>query len=165
MPKITETTVRRRRHEAAGHPCGPHEAFLYSDSGGLTQFGALVEILPPGSFSSVTHWHAQEDEMIYVIEGTATVKEGDEVYTLTPGEGATFKAGNPLGHQVENTSDQPLKYLVIGTRSRADTVTYPDHDRVLRFARDDTGNVVEREYTTLRGAPAGSPYVTDIDDS
>lgn len=164
MPKFTETTVQRRRQEAAGHPCGPHEALLYSDSGGLTQFGALVEILPPGSSSSVTHWHAQEDEMIYVIEGTATVKEGDKVYTLTPGDGATFKAGDPLGHSVENTSDQPLKYLVIGTRSRADTVTYPDGDRVLRFTRDDTGNVVEREYTTLQGAPAESPYVADTND-
>ncbi|WP_394153748.1 hypothetical protein [Loktanella salsilacus] len=39
--------------------CGPYTAVLLSDSGGLTQFGAFIETLPPGSASSTLHWHAK----------------------------------------------------------------------------------------------------------
>ncbi|GLQ27089.1 cupin domain-containing protein [Sulfitobacter pacificus] len=158
MPIITKADAKRDRDDGKDNPCGPFEAILYSSSGGLSQFGAFVEILPPGSASSVKHWHAREDEMIYMLEGIATVLEGDEEHQLTAGDAATFKAGTAVGHCVQNRSDQPVRYLVIGTRSPADTVTYPDHNRVLHFARDDSGNVVERRYVTAEGAPADSPY-------
>ena len=129
----------------------------------MTQFGAFVETLPPGSASSIKHWHAKEDEMIYVLDGIATVVEGDEEHQLSPGDAATFKAGAPLGHCVKNNSDQSITYLVIGSRKEADTVTFPDNDRVLHFTRDDTGETAERRFETLQGAPATNPYV--IDDS
>ncbi|MCA0963774.1 cupin domain-containing protein [Salipiger bermudensis] len=156
MPKFTEATARR---DTGAGVCGPFEAVLFSDSGGLSQFGAFLEILPPGSRSSIRHWHADEDEMLYMLEGTLTVHEGAESYTLTPGEAATFRAGVPEGHYAENRSDAPVRYLVIGTRAMRDVVTYPDSDRVLRLRRDPESNaVVERVYTTLDGAPADSPY-------
>jgi oxalate decarboxylase/phosphoglucose isomerase-like protein (cupin superfamily) len=39
------------------------------------QFGAFVEILQPGSRSSLRHWHSAEDEMVYVLEGRVTLVE------------------------------------------------------------------------------------------
>ncbi len=158
MPKFTSKSVTRET-ESADHICGPAEALLFSDSGGLTQFGAFEEILPPGSASSIKHWHAVEDEMIYMIEGVATVQEGDETYSLHPGESATFRAGTPAGHCLINDSDTPVRYLVIGTRSNGDRVTYPDHDRVLEFTRDPGATQLRsRSFTTLSGSPADSPY-------
>lgn len=159
MPKHTPDTAQTEHDDGASNPCGPFDAILYSDSGALTQFGAFVEILPPGSKSSIKHWHQTEDEMVYMLEGEATVHEGDETYTLTAGQAATFKAGDPLGHVIENTSDAPIKYLMIGTRSTGDTVTYPDDDRVLRYKRHaGDKELYERNFTTLDGKPAGSPY-------
>lgn len=55
---------------------GAYAARLLSDAGGLTQFGAFVETLPPGSFSSHKHWHEREDEFVFVITGTVTLNEG-----------------------------------------------------------------------------------------
>lgn len=158
MPKITPKTARTDASDGVGDACGAFSALLFSDSGGLTQFGAFVETLPPGSSSALKHWHAGEDEMVYVLSGAATVLEGDDVYPLGPGEAATFKAGVAAGHCVQNRSDAPLTYMVIGTRSAADVVTYPDHDRVLTFRRDPaSGEVVERRYSTLDGTPADKP--------
>jgi uncharacterized cupin superfamily protein len=151
MPKITEATVRRARDDGI---CGPAESLLFSDSGGLTQFGAFVEILPPGSRSSIKHWHATEDEMVFVLEGTVTLHEGDTVSTLAPGEAATFRAGDTLGHCLENRGAAPVRYLVIGTRAPADTVTYPDHDRILQLSRADGG----RRWTDAAGNPAPGVY-------
>ena len=157
MPKHTPDTVEIESDTGTDHPCGPYEAAQYSDTGGLTQFGCFVETLPPGSASSIKHWHLSSDEMIYMLDGQVEVQEGAETYTLTPGEAVTFKAGVPAGHCLTNTSDAPARYLVVGSRVEDDTVTYPDADRVLHVRRGPDGVVAERRFTTLDGAPATAP--------
>jgi uncharacterized cupin superfamily protein len=110
---------------------GPYSARLLSDAGGLTQFGAFLETLPPGSFSSHKHWHEQEDEFVFVVSGTVILNEGDALTEMQPGDAATFKAGVAVGHRLENRSDQPATYLVVGTRSPNDVVHYADKDLLL----------------------------------
>ena len=140
---------------AIPHPVlGKFTARLFSDTGGLTQFGAFTETLPPGSMSSICHWHLHEDEMIYMLSGEVIVHEGPDQTPLRPGDAACFKAGVSVGHYLENRSTADATYLVIGTRAARDQVTYPDHDRVLHADRAaDT-----RRYTTLAGDPATTPY-------
>jgi uncharacterized cupin superfamily protein len=96
---------------------GPYEARLFSDAGGLTQFGAFVETLMPGAMSSHKHWHEQEDEFVYMLSGRAMLNVGDQLNEMLPGDAATFKAGVAVGHRLENRSDQPATYLVVRTRS------------------------------------------------
>lgn len=150
MPKITEETVTRKSED--GGPCGPVEMLRFSDTGDLTQFGAYVEILPPGSMSALKHWHAEEDEMVYVLTGEITLVEGDTRTEMRSGDAATFKAGDPVGHHLINEGSEPVKYLVIGSRFTDDTVTYPDNDRVL--IRSDGPS----QWTDLDGRPASNAY-------
>ncbi len=157
MPVFNKETAKTDSSDGEGNPCGPYRALLFSDSGGLTQFGAFEEILPPGSSSSVKHWHAREDEMVYVIQGEVTLHEGDDSVLMRPGDAATFKAGDPIGHCMHNQGDSEVRYLVIGTRCSGDVVTYPDHNRVLHFDR----GTESRRWTDLAGSPADSPYKTD----
>lgn len=157
MPVFNSGTVKTDNSDGAGNPCGPYRALLFSDSGGLTQFGAFEEILPPGSASSIKHWHAGEDEMIYVLQGEVTLFEGDHSTIMRPGDAATFKAGDPVGHCLQNLSEGEVRYLVIGTRSSGDVVTYPDHDRVLHFDRAADS----RHWTDHGGALADNPYKAD----
>lgn len=154
MPIFRPDTVLGDASDGQDNPCGPYEALLYSDAGGLTQFRAFVEVLPPGSRSSIKHWHSTEDEMVYMLAGEVLIHEGDTTTPLRPGEAATFKAGDPVGHCLENASDAEARYLVIGTRGAADTITYPDHDRILRFTRTPE----TRNWTDFDGNPAQSPY-------
>ncbi len=151
MPVFDPKTVTRDTGSGA---CGPFEALLFSDSGGLTQFGAFEEILPPGSASSIAHWHREEDEMVYILEGEATLTEGEATHVLSPGMAATFRAGVEAGHCLENRSDAPLRYLVIGTRAPHDRVTYPGKDRVLHVTRSSN----ERRWTRFDGGPAEPLY-------
>src|SRR5882762_6185697 len=65
---------------------GAMETARYSDYGGLKQYGAYVQTLLPGARSSTRHWHEQEDEFLYVLEGQVTVVENDGVHTLSPGD-------------------------------------------------------------------------------
>ena len=156
MPIHRPATVKSDSSDGAGNPCGPYRALLFSDAGDLTQFGAFVEILPPGSRSSIKHWHAREDEMVYMLEGEVLLHEGESATPLHPGDAATFKAGEALGHCLENASETEARYLVIGTRAPADTVTYPDHDRAQEVDRE-TG---ARRWSDTAGNPATNPYET-----
>ena len=152
MPIHRPDTVLTKEGTSAA--CGSFQALKFSDAGGLTQFGAHVEFLPPGSSPSVKHWHGEEDEMVYMLEGEVTLHEGDTSTLLSPGEAATFKAGEAKGHCLENKSTTPAKFLVIGTRSNRETVTYPDHDRILILTRDPDSVT----WTDAKGAPANNPY-------
>ncbi len=134
-------------------PLGPYSAELISDTGNLTQFGAFIEELPPGSKSSFAHWHATQDEMLLILSGEVVAFEDGVATTLTAGDAACWKAGDAVAHTLHNISDTPVRYLVIGTRAPTDTVTYPDHDRVLHFDRAKK----TRRYTTLAGVPSERP--------
>ena len=52
-PFVTEDYA----HPITGGGLGPYRYQLLSDPGGLTQFGAFIEELPPGSYSGQRHWH------------------------------------------------------------------------------------------------------------
>lgn len=139
---------------APDDPLGQFKADLLSDSGGLTQFGAFIEELMPGAASSYDHWHETEDEMVYVLQGHVTLRENGTEQILHPGDAACWPAGQATAHCLRNTSHQPVRYLVIGTRAPQDRVTYPMFERVLHYDRaTDT-----RRYTDLNGHPAEKPY-------
>lgn len=109
---------------------GAHQRLRYSDAGGLTQFGAHVETLEPGSRSSNRHRHEEEDEFLYVVSGEATVIEEDGAHVLGPGDAACWPAGAANAHQVVNRSGAPCTYLIVGTRMAREVIHYPDLGRI-----------------------------------
>jgi uncharacterized cupin superfamily protein len=149
---MTVITPDKRIVDHIDDSFGKSESHWISEPGDLTQFGSFIEVLYPGAKSSTKHWHSDEDEMIYVLEGAVTLFQGDETFVLKPGDAATFKAGEPVGHCFQNLSGTPTKYLVVGTRAVNDVCTYPDHDRVCR--REDG----QSEWFDSAGRPAESVY-------
>jgi uncharacterized cupin superfamily protein len=154
VPAITPDRFVIEIDDDAGGGCGPKRSEWISEAGGLTQFGALIEILPPGSRSSIKHWHSAEDEMIYVLDGEITLVEGNTETVLRPGDAATFRAGDPVGHYLENRSNLPTRCLTVGTRAPIDTITCPDHDRICHRDR----SLPEDIWTDGAGKAAGNPH-------
>ena len=115
---------------------GAFELLRYSQVGGLTQFGAYVETLEPGSRTVERHWHEAEDEFLYLLSGEATVIEDDGAHVLHPGDAACWPAGAANGHQILNRSNAPCTYLIVGTRAPRDVVHYPDLEQVLHNEGD-----------------------------
>jgi uncharacterized cupin superfamily protein len=98
------------------------------DAAGLKNFGVNLVKLAPGSRSALRHWHSQQDEFIYVIDGEITLITNDGAQILKPGMMAAFPAGVADGHHLINRSQQVAVYLEIGDRSPNDEATYPDDD-------------------------------------
>ncbi len=134
----------------------PHDApvkarrwIKLGDVDGLTQFGVNLVTLDPGVWSSQRHWHAKEDEFVYVLEGelTLVMDEGEEIFRA--GDSAGFKAGVRNGHVFQNRADKPAKFLAIGTRDDTDWGEYSDID--MKFS--DQRYSGKGQYTKKNGDP------------
>ena len=73
-------------------------------------FEMQVQTMSPGS-GPPPHVHAAQDEVFFVLEGTAKVVCGDQQWEIAPGAMALLPRGMPHGFTV--TSDTPLKMMII----------------------------------------------------
>jgi uncharacterized cupin superfamily protein len=115
------------------------------DAGGLTQFGVNLVELQPGAASSQRHWHAREDEFVTVMSGELTLVTDEGETLMRAGDCAAFPAGRANGHHLVNRSWGNALFVVVGTRSRDDVVTYTDIDLQYDAASD--------RYTQKDGTP------------
>jgi len=151
MPKVDIANVKV---EASTNYPEPYRAAVagrarqrLGNAVGLDQFGVNLTRLKPGAQSSQRHWHAAEDEFVYMLEGEAVLRENDGETVLRQGDAAGFKAGAANGHCLINRSAQDAIYLEIGTRSAREQVDYPDID--MRLRKDESGMA----YTHKSGEP------------
>ncbi len=141
MPKIDIANVKVEA--TTGYPEPFRQAVAgrsrrrLGNAGALDQFGVNLTTLEPGAWSSQRHWHAAEDEFVYVLEGELVLCEDAGETVLKAGEAAAWKANAPNGHCLVNRGERDAVYLEIGTRSKRDQVVYPDID--MRAEKDDTG--------------------------
>src|SRR5262245_40100969 len=98
------------------------------DAVGLTQFGVNITRIKAGSASALRHWHEQEDEFVYMLEGELILCENDGETVLKTGDAAGFKAGSGIAHCLVNRTDRDAIYLEVGTRAESERVHYPDGD-------------------------------------
>jgi uncharacterized cupin superfamily protein len=124
--KVVEGTLYPAPYD---EPCRARQRTKLGDAAGLDQFGVNLCRLPPGAWTAQRHWHASEDEFIYVLEGEVVLvtDDGDEV--LRPGDCAGFKAGDTNGHCLQNRSARDAVVLEVGSRNPGgESVDYPDID-------------------------------------
>jgi len=132
MPKIDLAAVPERK--GAGYPkpfdapCASRTRRRLGDAGGLQDFGVNLMTLPPGGWSSQRHWHSDEDEFVYVLEGELALVEDDGETPLKAGECAAFPKGTGNGHHLQNRSSAIAVYLEVGSRQPDDLTTCSDID-------------------------------------
>jgi len=132
MPKIDIAAVPAR--QGSGYPppfdapCAARTRQRLGHAGGLRDFGINLMRLPPGGWSSQRHWHSDEDEFVYVLEGELTLIEDDGQTLLRAGDCAAFPKGTGNGHHMINRSGAMAVYLEVGSRNPADLTTCSDID-------------------------------------
>jgi uncharacterized cupin superfamily protein len=93
--------------------------------------GVLIEELSPGRQSCPLHYHLLEEEHLYVLEGSVTLRLGAARHTLSAGDYVCFPAGQEVGHALVNEGSEPCRYLVIGENNRNDVCVYPESNKIL----------------------------------
>ena len=98
--------------------------------GGGTHVGVSIEELAPGKSDCPAHYHHLEEEHLYLLEGSLSLRLGEHTYSLSAGSYACFPAGQKAGHAITNTGSTVARYLVIGERNPNDVIVYTDSGRV-----------------------------------
>jgi uncharacterized cupin superfamily protein len=132
LPALDPATVKAA--QGSGYPAqfkprvAGREKRKLGDALGLKNFGVNLTTIKPGSASALRHWHARQDEFVYIISGELVLITDAGEQRLAAGMCAGFAAGKADGHHLVNRSNRDAVYLEVGDRTSGDAATYPDDD-------------------------------------
>lgn len=93
---------------------------------GLTRLGIHHERLPPGRRTSWPHAESDEDEFVFVLDGTPDAWIDGHLHRLRPGDAVAFPAGTGIAHTFINDTDAEVRLLVVGEASKPGSrIAYP----------------------------------------
>jgi uncharacterized cupin superfamily protein len=98
--------------------------------------------VPPGRAATPLHYHCNNEEALFVLEGEGLLRIGDESVRVGPGDYVSFAAGPERAHQLVNTGAGPLRYLCLSTLVPDEVVGYPESGKIAALASqasDDRG--------------------------
>jgi len=115
---------------------------------GLTDLGVHLVRVEPGHDSTQFHFHHQDEEFLYILEGSGIAEIGDDRLPVSAGDFMAFTRDS-LPHNLHNDSAEDLVYLMGGTRSDIDVCDYPrinrrmyrEHGKKTYVALDDVHDV------------------------
>jgi uncharacterized cupin superfamily protein len=91
--------------------------------------------LPPGQAICPYHFEWTDEEWLFVLVGTPTLRTPEGKRTLEPGDTACFPAG-PDGAHLVRANDTPARVAIISTKNEFGIAEYPDSDKVGVWAGD-----------------------------
>jgi uncharacterized cupin superfamily protein len=113
---------------------------LFSEGIGARKLGYNLSIVPPGKVQCPFHAHRAEEEMFLILEGTGTLRFGDQTYPLRPRDVIACPTGGAeVAHQIINTGTVDLVYLAVSTLAEVEVCEYPDSDKVSVYAPGESG--------------------------
>jgi uncharacterized cupin superfamily protein len=149
MPKIDIAKIPEASGSfyppALGETCRGRHWRRLGDAAGLTQFGANLVRVEPGAWSSLRHWHEEEDEFLIMVSGELVLIEDEGESVMRAGDCAGFPMKSGNGHHLVNRSGADGVFLVVGTRGTKERCHYPDVD--LLFVEDEESE----RYTSRSG--------------
>jgi uncharacterized cupin superfamily protein len=101
--------------EGSDDPRYRHDVRDVARSVGAEQLGYSVRRLPPGSVSGPMHYHRDQEELFYIMDGTCTLERPDRNVELTTGDFYACLPGEKGTHKLRNHSDAPCTILCIST--------------------------------------------------
>ena len=138
MPKLDLASIPQKND--TGYPA-PFDAAVagrwyrrLAPIGGLTHMGASHCVLKPGAWSSQSHWHDDEDELVVMLCGEAVLVDDTGETMLRAGDVAAFPAGDRNGHHLQNRSDSDCVFVEVGAGNLDGNGSYSDID--MRFEGD-----------------------------
>lgn len=117
------------------HPLGEGgseiEMTMLARPAGLKRIGVNLGRVPPGKEAFVYHRHHAEEEWVFILEGRALSDIEDKTEEVGPGDFIAYPAG--VAHNLKNTGEGDLVYLMGGEQLSVEIADFPRHGkRILR---------------------------------
>ena len=127
-----------------GESVGWRRRKLAAAAGG-EDLGCSLYELPAGKRAWPYHYHAGNEEALYVLSGEGTLRHADGEIALRAGDYVALPAGEDGAHRVINDSERSLRYLAMSTMRDPEVLVYPDSDKVGAMAGAAPGGADERD--------------------
>jgi uncharacterized cupin superfamily protein len=120
---------------------------------GGEKLGCSLYEVPPGRRAWPYHYHLANEEAIYVLEGSGSLRFGGEEIWVSQGDYVALPARAEGAHQLINSSETVLRYLCFSTMIEPDVMIYPDSGKVGIFGGAAPGGPKEKRTLSkfLRG--------------
>lgn len=112
------------------------------DLTGLTGFGFHIIEVQPGFETTELHKHYHEDECVYILEGQALARIGDEEHLVGAGDFIGYRAGGEA-HTLRNNGTDVLRCIVVGQRLDQDVGDYPNLNKRIYRQKGLPWNLVD----------------------
>jgi uncharacterized cupin superfamily protein len=100
---------------------------------GAERIGGSVYDLEPGESVCPYHFEFGSEEWLLVLLGRPTLRraggDGELEDELVPGDTVCFPPGPSGAHKVTNTSEDPVRILMLSTMPEVDISYYPDSEK------------------------------------
>lgn len=106
---------------------------------GARKLGYSFFNVPPGKAAFPYHTHSGNEEMIYIIDGEGVLRFGKEEIAVAAGNVIACPPGGDYAHQLINTGQGGLHYLVVSTMDYPDLSEYPDSNKVGAYSSPAVG--------------------------
>jgi uncharacterized cupin superfamily protein len=96
---------------------------------GASRMGMTVYELPPGQAVCPYHFEWTDEEWLFVLAGTPTLRSPEGERMLEPGDVVCFPAG-PHGAHLVRAGTETARIGIISTKNEVGLAEYPDSDKV-----------------------------------
>jgi uncharacterized cupin superfamily protein len=97
---------------------------------GAELLGGSMYELEPGDRLWPYHTHHANEEWVIVLRGQPTLRTSEGEQQLREGDVVAFPRGKDGAHQIRNTTDSPIRVLMLSTTVAPDIVEYLDTGKI-----------------------------------
>lgn len=105
------------------------ESVRLADAAGGVALGASLYRFGPGAIDFPHHWHSANEEAMFVISGSGTLRLGSDQFPIRARDWVSLPVGPEHVHQLIG-GDEGLEVLVMSTRVTPDVIRYPDSAKI-----------------------------------
>jgi uncharacterized cupin superfamily protein len=97
---------------------------------GAELLGGSMYELEPGDRLWPYHTHHANEEWVIVLRGRPTLRTPEGEHELREGDVVAFPRGKDGAHQIKNSTDAPIRVLMLSTLIAPDLVEYLDSGKI-----------------------------------
>ena len=145
-PRVVNVDAVEPQNVSAGGRFAATRRALGRAAGGR-QLGASHYRVPPGKTAWPAHYHAGNEEAIFILQGQGQLRFGDQQHAVRTGDWIALPA-EPIAHQLLNDGPVELVYLCVSTQHPTDVCVYPDSGKVGVFGGAGPGGDPSQRYVS-----------------
>jgi uncharacterized cupin superfamily protein len=107
-----------------------HRVTAFGKRLGASLLGGSLYELPPGEKTWPYHYELGCEEWMLVVAGRPTLRSPDGDRQLEPGDVVVFPEGPAGAHGVSNQTGEPVRVVLLSSKSPLALVHYPDSNKV-----------------------------------